>query len=103
MEWCLSCPIRIVNYLDSPEMSRKPNRTFVMEHGARDLLNRQKEVVRKRMKEVGVMHIDGDPDVKKLLKSNTSRKQFPCSGWMPLEVFHTAYIMYGHMSFFFVV
>ena len=81
-------------------MSRKPDRTFVMEHGARDLFNGQKEVVRKRMKEVGVMHIDGDPDVKKLLESNTSRKQFPCSGWMPLEVFHTAYIMYGSHVFF---
>ena len=77
--------------MDSELIQRDKNVTYILQSAEQGnaLFHHQAAEVQERMKDVGVMHTDGDIDQlkegRKGLEENDRRK-FPCASWCPLEV-----------------
>ena len=79
--------------MDSELVQRAKNETYILQSAEQGnaLFLHQTPEVQQKMKDVGVMHTDGDIDQLKKereVPEEEDRQKFPCGCWCPLEVCH---------------
>ena len=77
--------------MDSELVQRAKNETYILQSADQGnvLFLHQTPEVQQKMKDVGVMHTDGDIDQLKKEREvleEEDRQKFPCASWCPLEV-----------------